>query len=339
VFKKLLEFFCRLFSLLDDKIPVRPFRATTIYILNGTLGTTALQQYLEANLPAIKANGFDTVYLPAVWKDFDPTPLTGPYNSTAFQNARAALATIDYHGMDAVIGLNYIGVGYAPDFGSVLPQDQACDWARTPDVYAAFERYAEQFMRELTDFNDMVYLMVFTESAEGCGLATPEAAQAVATRLRTTLGSLPSRMPASLRRKWRWGYHDYSIVNLGWGNGSSPIMSPNPFDFVSMVAYNVSDINELNTRAARFKALYDVPLMVGEAGANGCPGATPPQSTVDTQIVTWALDNGYGFNIWGWPNAGEAECTNVYGGYALTNQDGTPNEAALAIKAILTKAN
>jgi hypothetical protein len=230
-----------------------------------------------------------------------------------------------------------VGIGYAPEFGSILSPDQACNWAVTPEVYATFENYAQQAMTEYAGFSDMLQLMVFTEGAEGCGLATPQAAPAVALQLQKTLGSLPTRISPILRTQWRLGYHDYSIVNLGWGNGFGPIASPNPFDFVSMVAYNVNSTIELDARADRFKALYTTsPLVVGEAGANGCPGASPPQAAVDSLIVYWAVSRGYGFNIWGWPNAGEAECTNpVYGGYALTKVDGTPNDAAAAIQRIL----
>jgi len=316
----------------------KPIQATTVYINGGTLGTASLPDYLRANLPAIKDTGFNAVYLPAVWRDFDPTPLSGAgYNAAAFANARAALDVVRAAGMRTVVGLNYVGVGYAPDFGAVLPQDKACDWARTPQVYAAFERYAARVMTEFAAYHDMLRLMVFTEGAEGCGLATPEAAAGVAAQLQTTLGSLPTRMPPLQRVLWSWGYHDYSIINLGWGDGASPIATPNPFDWVSMVTYNVSDTAELDRRAARFKALYPTkPLYVGEAGANGCPGASPSQQMVDGNIVIWAQAKDYGFNIWGWPNAGAAECTNpVYGGYALTNQDGTPNDTARALKELM----
>lgn len=314
-----------------------PLRATTVYILGGTLGSASLPGYLRANLPAVKDIGFDSVYLPAIWADFDPAPFSSPYNAVAFNNARAALSEVRAAGMRALIGLNYVGVGFAPDFGSELPPDQACNWAVTPPVYAKFEKYATQVMLEYQAFHDITQLMVFTESAEGCGLATPQAAPQVALQLQTTLGSLPSRIPPTMRKIWRWGYHDYSIVNLGWGNGVGPIKLPNQFDFVSMVAYNVSDVAELDARAGRFAALYPgSPLLVGESGANGCPGASPPQATVDSIIVSWALQHRYGVNVWGWPNAGEAECTNpVYGGYAITNVDGTPNATAAALRLIL----
>ena len=322
--------------------------ATTVYLLDGTLGKPGLAPYLSTNLPAIKAAGFNAVYIPAVWADFDPSPIVSPrsYNAAGFADAKAALTVIRSAGMRAVTGLNYVGPGFAPDFGAVLPDAQACDWARTPVVYAAFEQYVAEFMSEMAADSDILSLMVFTESAEGCGQATQAAAPTVALQLQKTLGSLPSRMPPLLRFTWNIGYHDYTIVNLGWGNGVGPIAMPNPFDFVSMVAYNVGTTAELDARSARFAALYPgVPLFVGEMGVNGC--SAPPgvgeagQATGDAILAQWALAKGHGFSVWGWPASGGAsdetlECSNpVFGGLAITNADGTPRAAVAAIKAVL----
>ena len=286
-----------------------PLHATTVYIVNDILGSAGLPAYLQATLPAVKQTGFDLVYLPAVWRDFDPTPLTGPYNNTAFADARAALSVLRNAGMRALVGLNYVGVGYAPDFGGVLPPDQACNWAITPQVYVAFERYAQQVMKEYAAFSDMLQLMVFTEGAEGCGLATPQAAPAVAQQLQTTLGSLPTRLPAMLRAQWRLGYHDYSIVNLGWGNGIGRLLHPIP-SILSVCLPITWTARRARHQGLSIQSLVALPLIVGEAGAHGCPGATPPQAAVDSLIVSWAVSRRYGFNIWGWPNAGAAECTN-----------------------------
>jgi hypothetical protein len=318
--------------------------AITVYLLDGTLGKADLVPYLIANLPAIKDAGFNTIYLPAVWADFDPSPMATPqtYRATAFQNAQSALAAIRGAGMKALVGLNYIGVGFAPDFGTALPAAQACDWAITPSVYAAFERYVAAFMNQMLNNRDIMSLMVFTEAAEGCGRGIQAAGPAVAFQLQKTLGSLPARLPPALRAKWTLGYHDYSSVNLGWGNGVGPIALPNEFDFVSMVAYNVATIAELDARAARFLALYpNKPLMIGEMGSNGCHNETD-QATTDELLVDYALAHGHGFNLWGWvpgggaPEAGMQECANPnYGGLAITNPDCSPRRAELAVKTLL----
>jgi hypothetical protein len=326
----------------NSQTNMRDIHATTIYIIGNTLGTPGLPLYLSTNISTIKDIGFNAVYLPTLWKNFDPNPLNSPrvYDENAFAQTRAVLDFLRSNGLKVLVGLNYVGPGYAPNFGAVLPDAQACDWARTPAIYAAFEQYVQQFLTELASYNDMLSLMVFTESAEGCGLATEAAAPAVAAQLQTTLGSMPSRLPPALRSQWKIGYHDYSIVNLGWGNGVGPIALPNEFDFVSMVAYNVATTSELDTRASRFSTLYpNSPLIVGESGAAACPppATNETQTTLDVQTILWALNRGFGFNLWGWPNAGAAECTNpVYGGLALTDTNGVPNQAANSVKRLLT---
>jgi hypothetical protein len=107
---RIATFFCVLLvAACNLPEPVRPpLHATTVYIVNGTLGSANLPAYLEANLPAMKRTGFDSVYLPAVWRDFDPMPLTGPYNSAAFANARTALSVVRKAGMRALVGLSLI---------------------------------------------------------------------------------------------------------------------------------------------------------------------------------------------------------------------------------------
>ena len=89
--------------------------AITVYLFDGTLGRADLDPYLVANLPAIKDAGFNAIYLPAIWADFDPSPMEIPrtYNPTAFRNVRSSLALIRTAGMKALVGLNYVGVGFA----------------------------------------------------------------------------------------------------------------------------------------------------------------------------------------------------------------------------------
>lgn len=318
--------------------------AITVYLFDGTLGRADLDPYLIANLPAIKDAGFNAIYLPAIWADFDPSPMMKPrtYNAAAFRNARSALALIRAAGLKALVGLNYVGVGFAPDFGTALPAKEACNWAVTPAVYAAFEEYVTAFMSRLTADSDIMSLMVFTESAEGCGHATKDAARAVADQLQETIGSLPSRLPGALRTKWNIGYHDYSIVNLGWGNGVGPIALPIEFNFISMVAYNVTSVAELDARVKRFSTLYpNEPLIIGEMGANGCDDESA-QATTDARLVAYAVAHGYGFNLWGWvagggaPDAAAQECSNPnYGGLSINNPDGSPRQAKQAVKAAL----
>ena len=156
------------------------------------------------------------------------------------------------------------------------------------------------------------------------------------------IGSLPSRLPGALRAKWNIGYHDYSIVNLGWGNEVGPIALPVEFNFVSMVAYNVTSVSELDARTKRFSTLYpNEPLIIGEMGANGCNDESG-QATTDAWLAAYAVAHGYGFNLWGWvagggaPDAAVQECSNPnYGGLSITNPDGSPRKAKQAVEVLL----
>lgn len=315
--------------------PVTALRGTTIYRIDATLGRAPLADLLTATLPAIKASGFNAVFIPAVWADFDPKPMATPraYNQAAFNNAVEALAVIRRYGMQALVGLDYIGVGWGPDLGSVA----ACDWAVNPATYKAFEQYAGHFLSEMMPYADTLRPFVFTEGAEGCGQTGPDQAVAVAARLRGTLGSLPARLPPLVRAAYSVGYHDYSIINLGWGGGASPIAAPNPFDWLSMAVYNVDSEAEIDRRAMRFRALYPMsPLIVAELGASACaPYSAGSQVANLTMGAKYAVAHGMGFNVWGWLNHNPNECNPGYGGLAITDAGGMPGPAAQALRAML----
>lgn len=317
-------------------IPITNVHGTTIYRIDATLGRIPLTGILNSTLPTIKNSNFNAVMIPAIWADFDPNPLATPhlYNSIAFNEAKTALAKARSYGMTVLVGLNYIGEGFSPDLG-LTP---ACDWAVNPITYAAFERYVEHWLTEMLPWADILRPFVFTEGSEGCGQSNPSHATLVATRLQGTLGSLPSRLLPLLRSVYQIGYHDNTMITLGWANGISPIASPNTFDWLSMVSYNVETIAELDVRLARWRALYPTtPMIVGELGANGCGvGGEDHQAQLNVMGAKWALKNDLGFNVWGWLNAGSAECTNpVYGGLAITNEDGSLRQTVIQIKAIL----
>ena len=321
-------------------MPITAVRSTAVYRLDATFGRAPLAALLEQVIPGIKAAGFNAVWIPAVWADFDPSPLALPrtYNQAAFTNARAALDVLRANGMKALVGLDYVGVGWAPNFSPVLSPAQACDWSVNTVTYAAFEQYAAEFLTRLIGYSDVVRPLVFTEGAEGCGQADPAHAVAVAARLRSTLGSLPNRMPLPVRMAFSMGYHDYSMITLGWANGASPIATPNPFDWLSSVAYNVATVGELDARQARWRALYpSTPMILGEVGANGCgAGGEARQAVLNTMAAKYALDHGMGFSVWGWLNHGADECTNAsYGGLAITNADGTLRQSAVSLKALI----
>lgn len=316
----------------NSPYPYKDIKSVTYYT---TLSTT--YQELQSTLPAIKSTGFNTVWLVNVWSEFNPKPLTTPpvYNEQAFTNLKFVLALLKANNMQVILPLNYLGQGWRPE-------GIDCNWIKNPTMYGAFETYVKEFLTRIVDYHDIVYIMVFTEETEPCsGLSSW---QEHASLLRPTLGSLPTRIPLDLRSKFRIGYHDYSLINLAYSFPDSPIQSPISFDFVSMVAYGLedktdSDIkSEVNLRASRFKQLYpNTPLIIGEFGGRAC-GNDDNQSRVIINIVSDAMDKGFGFNLWGWkPGPPNQECTNpVYGGLAITNQDGSLKKAAVEIKTFLT---
>lgn len=337
----------------ESALPIPPFptppasfiadmRAVTPYLLNGRLGqgNNITIDYLTANLPAIKNVGFNAIYLPLIWMDFDPNPIASPrtYNEAAFNDLRSIISLLRANGMKLVSGLDYVGDGFAPNIGV-----QACAWSTTPSVYASFEQYVSYLLTSVGN-GDMWLPMVFTEGAEGCGMVGPQFGPQVALQLQTTLGSLPSRLPPATRAAFRIGYHDYTLIAKGWGRGNSPIASPISFDWVSMAAYN-ADVSTMTDMRSRFAALYPAtPFAVMELGSSSCPApySDQTQAAGDVAGVQYALANGYGFNVWGWTPGGNIppydDCTNpVYGGLAITNPDGSLKSAAQQLKLLLSQ--
>jgi hypothetical protein len=141
------------------------------------------------------------------------------------------------------------------------------------------------------------------------------------------------------------GYHDYSIINLDWGGGESPIASPNPYDFVSMVFYGWEEKSddeigtELVRRAERFRSLYpNTPLIVGEMGASMCQFGIEKQARVITTKVEKSVELELGFNLWHWrPIPGEDDCQNpAFRGLAITNEDGSRKPVVEMLREIMT---
>lgn len=329
---------------LDRPASFQSIRSVTFYDVATNPGSGgAFLRKLARALPAIQATGFNTIWLVCPWSTFNPRPLHDPpvYEERAFASLRQVLELLKAHHMDAIIGLDYLGRGWAP------AGIDADEWLREPVMYRAFETYARRFLEEIEPYHRMVYILVFTENSEPRGMADAAHAPAVAALLRTTLGSLPARLPPALRAEYRIGYHDYSLINLGWAQGASPIQSPNPFDFLSMVAYGLEQQSdaaiaaELDRRAARFRALYPrMPLIIGESGASSCHDQDANQARVLRAIAAYALQRGSGLNVWGWqPGPPDQECANpVLNGLAITNQDGSVKQAALVLKQLWTAA-
>jgi hypothetical protein len=178
-------------------------------------------------------------------------------------------------------------------------------------------------LEQIQSWNDAYVVLVFvmTENAFSYReiVADPRSASQI---IRRTLGNIPRQITPSVRQAFQFGYHDSMLINLGLVTslGDSPIAFPNPFDFVSMVAYPVlpgyafptqsgsypdpsAYPAELTLRASRFRSLYpSIPLIIGEMGYPSCQavGGETEQSAADNALISYALANGYGFNLWSW---------------------------------------
>lgn len=279
---------------------------------------------LSAQINSIKETGFNTAWLVFPWMILNPRPLANPpeYNDIEFNAVLRLLDLLKQNQMKAIIGLNYLGNNWSPE------GIDYCTWITDLNSYAAFERYVAEFLARIADYSDITYILLFTENSKPCNLDPVGQAKLHAHYLRHTLGSLPSRLPKNLRDKFKIGYHDYSLVNLDFARGESPILLPNSFDFVSMTLYDQEGKNEteisseLKIRADRFRRLFpQLPLMVGETGATSCfdkNSSFTNQANTLTSVIFLLLQENLGFNLWGWRdgNCTAAESDNA--GLGLT---------------------
>lgn len=309
---------------------------------------------LIRDIPAIKAAGFNTVWLVQPWSAYDPHPMVSPrvYNDEAFGDLTKSLDALKANNMKAILPLNY-----RMKAEGITPR-----WIYRDDQYAAFETYVTEYLTRIQNYSDMVYPMVFTEGTEGNDYAGAyRDVDIYAAQLRKTLGSLPTRLPPDLRAKFKIGYHDYSLIKLDWGKGvpydpkfepgQYPIQQPISFDFVSTTTYNIEDKTDDQIRAemdlyvSRFKALYpNTPLIFGESGARSCINNTPDETTqsrVLTTQIKYDLEKHYGFNIWNWSSIPYTDnCgTDLQAsdeGLALQKADLTPKPVLGEIKKLIT---
>lgn len=331
------------------------------YHVNG-LGKVALKNQLEADIPTIKRAGFNTVWLVYPWVYFDPNPTLTPrtYNQTSFDNLKSTLEVLKRNNMQAILPLQYFGPGWAPT--GINSQN----WIQDPVTYPLYKQFVNEFMRQILPYSNITLLLFHTEGAT-VGNDWTDAVKN-ARSIRATLGNIPTQLDPTLRSKFRIGFHDFILINLDWSTclgtdiksipnhcGSSiesPIASPNPFDFISMVGYetlgsfngataswtqtsNDSIRANLQARADRFRQLYPTtPLIMGEYGYRGCENSPNEQARIVKTATQFALDNAIGFNLWGWKTSlGECSLA-ALDGLAITNQNGTLTPAAKELKQI-----
>lgn len=317
-------------------LPIDRIRGIT-YLVDEPL--SAYLHDAKDALPDLRAAGFNTVWLVLPWWELEPRPLDDPpaWDEDGFGRLRALLDAIAARRMHAIVGLDYLGRGWSPE--GIDP----CGWVAQPRMERAFEDYVRGFLERIRGYDDVVFPLLFTETALPCSHPYARAVSSAAT-LRRTLGSLPSRLPRGLRAAFRIGYHDNTLINLGWADGRSPIASPREFDFLSFTAYGLERESRtgiaraLAARVGRFRALYPrVPLLIGELGASRCAGGAANQARVDVAIVSWALRHRFGFNVWHWRPVRDEDTCRVGASRALslTSARGKPEPALRAVERLL----
>lgn len=291
---------------------------------------------VRAELPRIKEVGFDTVWFVLPWREFCPRPLENEDNAAKFQALRGALEMLKENGMQAILPLNYLGPGWEPE-GIV-----ASRFILDQNMYASFERYVTRLMKSISDYSDVVHLMVFSENTYH-GRDPRAEGPAICADLRGTLGSIVTRIPKSLREQFSFGYHDGEFLTLGYGQGKSPVANPCPFDFLSMVGYTSilrretaqgirRSLSEIRSRFE--KAHPGVPIVMGEWGTTSCPDKEGYQAKKNMIVLKWAENNVEGHGLWGWfPGPEDQECSNpVYNGLSITRLDGSLKLSAKRIR-------
>jgi hypothetical protein len=316
----------------------RPAAARRPYSAIRSVAVAPDYALLAQQIPAMKAAGYNTVWLGLVWADYERHVLPAPavYSDQKFAELRQILDLLRASNMEAILGLDYV-------WGAGLPgAPEGIDAARylqDPAMLHGFDDYVAQVMTRIQGYADMVHLLVFTEGSEPGPLADYHDPAALCSAFQSSLGSLPSRLPASLRSQFSIGYHDYSLISLNWGNGCSPIRSPIAFDFVSMVQYNMEPYTTaqiaaiMDQRAGWFHALYPTtPLILGEFGTSHCPpNSDAIQASLDGAMSQLAIDRRLGFNMWAWNRlAPGGECAGGAPGFGIYDPAATtPAIAAL----------
>jgi len=60
--------------------------------------------------------GFNTIWIVNPWRAFNPKPLASPpvYDDARFDHLKRVLRLLKENGMEAILGLNYLGKGWSP---------------------------------------------------------------------------------------------------------------------------------------------------------------------------------------------------------------------------------
>lgn len=320
-----------------EHLPYSEIRGVTFYLAPPDDKPSRYYKKLEEALPKIKSLGFNCVKLVSPWLYFQPKPIAEPknFNEEEFKFLVKSLELLKQNNMSCILGLNYLDEGWAPEG---INRD---NWIEQPDQYGAFEAYAIEYLKRISNYANNCFIMVFTEGTEPYRKTNYDPKRHAAL-LQNTLGSFPTRVPPELRKKFPIGYHDYSLVTLDWAGGESPVKDPKYFDFVSMTAYGFEGAGkdqiyrQLDLQTERFRALFpNKPLILGEIGCSSRSdhggSSESTQATVDGDLMRYALQRQLGFNMWSWVSSDSP----TDGGLGINNPDGSPKEALYTVQTIL----
>lgn len=303
---------------------------SVMFFLAQDISSDSFIPKLQSELPAIKSYGFNTIGLFPLWVYFQPQALPTPtYNEAAFTKFRQILQILKDNNMRTAFYLGTYGPGWIPAGVSACPISNTGQWQ-------AYVNFTAEFLRRIEDYNDYVYPMIYTESAWFCA----QDFQTQHSYLANTMGTYPDQLPRELRNKFRIGIHDGNFLNV---NGTNFMPNPNPYDFISLLNYNLMTDNQSANNwidqynVGKVRQIYpDIPVIFFETGGNACGYAAQAQAN-QTRALTNGLghmmDIGAGFNIWSWIDNTEYGCggDNTNGGIVKTS-DSSPLQAASALR-------
>lgn len=316
-------------------ISVQSLRSTTVHIH----GVGIIQNHLDiiSKLDAVKAIGFNAVWLVNAWRDYHPKPIAEPnsFSDTSFQSLLNLLAEIKARDLKAIIPLNYMGDGW-------YPEGIDCNIINTPTQWQAFVHFSTEFLKRIAAYNDIVYITTHAESMQPCNADYIGAdAQKVALAMQATIGDLPAQLPLAIRNAFVFGFHDWGFVPLDWSKGVYPMPASPSYDFVSATLYHQESISDqgiqssFSDRLARLRAAYpSLPVLWGEYGSSICNYTPAEQARVIRTSTEAFLQENIGFNVWGFHLLGSLHCTS-HEDLRLENDDLSLRPSAEAIRALV----
>jgi hypothetical protein len=301
----------------------------------GTAAPVPPEQQLAAeaaDFPSMCAAGFNAVLLVEFRSKFDaPDGLT---------NLRMELETARQNGMHVLMGLNY------DDF-QIAASSSSYDIEVEQVRFASWLSFIVQLLAGIEDYADVVYPFVFEEGCIPPTLNWEMQHHWIASRLRATIGNTPALLPSALRTKFSLGWYgawsslwDASATGgFDWvGTGRFYFDPSNGLPRADKGLTDAEILADLTQQFDRLQTLYPgLPAVLVEGGYCTCDSSSLVRAgEVYALLVRFCRSNGFGWNLWGYRTllSPEEECAarSGRGGHSLTNPDGSPRPALLAVE-------